>query len=60
MFRALGLIVLLYVGYALLQGEVYAKHRWSGKTVSRKESPGYFSVVIAIYIMLGLALIFVF
>lgn len=60
MFPALGVLVLLYVGYALFQGEVYAKHRWYGKRVSRNESPGYFSVVIAIYILLGLALIFVF
>jgi hypothetical protein len=60
MFRVLGIIVLLYVCYALFQGEVYAKHRWSGKSVSWSQSPGYFSVVIAVYILLGVALIFVF
>lgn len=60
MFPALGVIVLLYVCYALYQGEVYAKHRWSGRRVSRTESPGYFSAVIGVYIILGVALIFVF
>lgn len=60
MFRALGLLVLVYVAYALSQGEVYAKHRWYGKRVFRHESPGYFAAVIAIYTLLALALMFVF
>ena len=60
MFRALGIVVLLYVCYALFQGKVYAKHRWSGKMVLRSESPGYFSAVISVYVLLGVALIFVF
>jgi hypothetical protein len=60
MFRALGVIVLVYVGHALFRGEVYARHRWSGRMIFRDQSPGEFSAVIAIYILLGLALCFVF
>jgi hypothetical protein len=60
MFRALGILVLLYVGYALSRGEVHAKAGWRWRRVARGESPGYFSAVIAIYILLGIALIFVF
>jgi hypothetical protein len=60
MFRALGILVLLYVCYALARGEVFAKKGPRGSTVSRTESPGYFSAVIAVYILLGVALITVF
>ncbi len=60
MFRLLGILLLVYVAYALHKGEVYAKHRWSGRTVYRNDSPGYFATVIAIYIILGIALITVF
>lgn len=60
MFRALGILVLLYVCYALAKGEVFAKKGVSGQTVSRKESPGYFATVIAVYILLGIALLTVF
>jgi hypothetical protein len=60
MFRALGILVLLYACYALFQGEVYAKHRWHGKRVFWNQSPGYFSAVLAVYLILGVALIFVF
>jgi|GEM_PF-711580 hypothetical protein len=60
LFRVLGILVLLYVAYALSRGEVFAKSGWRGRTVSRNESPGYFSAVIAIYTLLGVALITVF
>ncbi len=60
MFAALGILVLVYVGYALSKGEVHAKAGLRWRMVSRQESPGYFSVVIAIYIILGIALIFIF
>lgn len=60
MFRILGVLVLLYVAYALAMGEVYAKAGWRGRTVSRGETPGYFAVVISIYAILGVALITVF
>jgi ABC-type maltose transport system permease subunit len=60
MFRVLGVLVLVYVCYALSRGEVFAKHRWSSRRVLRQETPGYFSAVIAIYTILGVALLIVF
>lgn len=60
MFRALGILVLLYVCYALATGAVFAKRGPGGRMVSRAESPGYFSVVIAIYTLLAIALLTVF
>ncbi|HEU4590815.1 MAG TPA: hypothetical protein VFS13_07895 [Steroidobacteraceae bacterium] len=60
MFRALGILVLLYVCHALATGEVFAKDGFRGKSVSREENPGYFAAVIAVYIILGIALLTVF
>ncbi len=60
MFDALGVMVTLYALYAALRGEVYAKSGPGGRTVSRDGEPGYFWTVIAIYLGLGAALIFVF
>lgn len=60
MFRALGILVLLYVAYALSRGEVFAKSGIRGVIVSRDESPGRFATVIAVYILLGIALLFLF
>lgn len=60
MFRALGILVLLYVCHALATGEVFAKNGLRGSMVSREENPGYFAAVIAVYIILGIALLTVF
>ena len=60
MFKALGVLVALYVAYAVTRGEVYAKSGAWGRTVARADSPEYFWIVIAIYAGLSLALIFVF
>lgn len=60
MFRALGILVLLYVCYALATGKVFAKNGPRGSMVSREENPGYFAAVIAVYIILGIALLTVF
>ena len=60
MFDALGVVVSLYAFYAAFRGEVFAKSGPGGRTVSRDEEPGYFWTVIAIYLGLGAALIFVF
>ena len=59
MLRFLGILVLLYVAYAFSRGEVYAKDGWRWKVVLKDESPGYFSAVVAVYILLGITLIFV-
>jgi uncharacterized membrane protein YiaA len=60
MFRMLGIVVLLYVAYALVTGEVYAKSGWRGRSVYRRDERGYFIAVIVTYTLLGVALITVF
>lgn len=60
MFKALGIAVALYALYAAATGEVYAKAGAWGRTVSRADSPEYFWVVIAVYLLLALALLFIF
>jgi hypothetical protein len=59
-FKALGTLVALYVAYAALKGEVYAKSGPWGRVVSRADSPEYFWIVIAIYAALATALVTVF
>jgi hypothetical protein len=60
MFRALGVLVCLYAIYAAMSGRVYAKSGAWGRTVSRRDSPEYFWVVVVIYAGVGIALITVF
>jgi hypothetical protein len=57
MLLPIGVFVLLYAAYALVQGEVWAKDRWSGKRVYRDQSPFYFWFMIAVYTALGVLLI---
>jgi hypothetical protein len=60
MFEALGILVLLYTGYAACTGEVHAKSGWRGRRILRSDSSGYFWAVIACYGLLGVALLTVF
>ena len=60
MFKAIGVALAIYVGYAAINGSVFAKAGARGRTVLREERPGYFWVVIGVYAGLSLALIFVF
>lgn len=60
MFKILGVGVALYAAYAASVGEVFAKSGPGGRNVSRRDSPGYFWAVIAVYVCLGAALVFVF
>jgi len=60
MFKALGVLVLAYTGYAIAAGEVYAKSAWRGRVVSRADSAGYFWTVVVVYALLGGALLTVF
>jgi len=60
MFKALGIVVGLYVIYAAQKGEVFAKSGVWGRTIKRDESPKYFWTIIGIYAFLSLALFFVF
>lgn len=60
MFKSLGILVAVYVVYAVWRGEVFARSGIWGRTVMRQDSPRYFWVVIAIYSLLGLALLTIF
>ena len=60
MFKALGFLLASYTMYAAWRGEVYARSRWWGQTIVRKERPVYFWIVIAIYGVLSIALLTVF
>ena len=60
LFKALGVVLALYTAYAAFRGEVYGRHRWSGRSIERAEEPRYFWVVIAIYFGLSVALLTVF
>ena len=60
MFKVIGVVLAVYVCYAIVNGSVYAKSGPSGHSVVRGESPGYFWVVIAIYAALSLALVLLF
>lgn len=60
MFKMLGVLVAIYTLFSAYRGEVYAKHRAWGRTITRAAEPRYFWAVIGIYGLLGLALMFVF
>ncbi len=59
-FQTLGVLLAIYVIYAIASGAVHTKDKWRGATVRRDESPGQFWVIVAIYAGLSLALYFVF
>jgi hypothetical protein len=60
MFKIIGAVLAVYVCYAVVNGDVYAKSGVVGRKILREESPGYFWVVITIYAALSLALILLF
>lgn len=60
LFKLLGVLVIAYTAYGAWRGEVFAKSGPWGKTIVREDSPRYFWAVIAIYGLLGLALLTVF
>lgn len=60
MFKVLGALLVCYVIYAIVQGEVYAKAGPGARLVTKHESKGYFWVVIGIYSALSLAMLTVF
>lgn len=57
MFKVLGVLVLLYVGYAVSTGEIYAKDGWRSRCVSRADTAHYFWAVVTCYVILGVALL---
>lgn len=60
MFKLLGVLIGLYVAFAVVRGEVFAKSGVWGRTVSKLDSPEYFWVVVTIYGALSLALLTIF
>ncbi|MBV6417461.1 MAG: hypothetical protein CMLOHMNK_02161 [Steroidobacteraceae bacterium] len=60
LFQVLGVLLALYVLYALASGRVYAKDRWWGRSFARDAEPGVYWSIIVIYTGLSLALYFVF
>jgi hypothetical protein len=60
MFKALGILLIAYVAFAVYRGQVYAKAGPGGRMVRRAESTGYFWLVIGVYLSLALALILFF
>lgn len=55
----LGLGLAGYGVYGVLSGQVYAKDKWSGRYVFRREQPGYFYLVCACYVVVGVGIFFV-
>lgn len=60
MFDALGVLVAVYVVFALFDGSVLAKRGAWGERIERANEPHRYWVVIAIYAGLAAALITVF
>ena len=60
MFVILGIVLALYVAYAMIQGEVTVKSGIKARTVLRADTPVYYWTCIAVYGLLAFALITVF
>ena len=60
MFKILGMLVALYVAYALAAGQVYAKRGPWGAMSKRAEDPFNYWAAVTVYTGLSAALIFVF
>lgn len=59
-FKGLGVIVALYVAYALTVGKVYARRGPWGVTWARSKNPFWYWSTVVIYAILSAALAFVF
>jgi hypothetical protein len=60
MFRIFGIVLLCYVGYCFLAGQVYGRYHAWAKTFGRDTDPWHYWSTLAIYILLAIALIFLF
>jgi len=58
-FKILGILVALYVVYALAAGQVYAKRGPWGATSKRSDDPFNYWAAVAVYTGLSAALVFV-
>ena len=60
MFIFLGITVGAYTAFAAYTGSVYARSRWSGRVIERREEPWRFWTTIGCYAALALALVTIF
>lgn len=60
MFQGIGILLGLYVIYAIIEGKVEAKDGIHMTTVRRSEKPGYYWIVIVVYTALAIACYFFF
>lgn len=60
LFKTLGVLLAVYTLYAVWRGEVYARRRAWGESITRSERPQWFWTVIAIYAALSVALLTIF
>lgn len=60
MFKPIGILLAIYVCYAVVTGRVWAKSGIRAREVVREDTPGYFWTVIVIYAGLSIALLTVF
>lgn len=60
MFRVLGLLLMPYVGWAVLRGTIHAKRAACGETIARDAEPQRSWTVVAVHAGLARALPFVF
>jgi hypothetical protein len=60
MFRILGILVLGYVGYGLLTGQIYGRYHAVGRTFQRDADPWLYWSTLVVYFILAIALFFFF
>ena len=59
-FKGIGVLIFMYSLYAIYAGEVYAKDKWSGRTIRKADEPKYYWGVIVTYFVLSFACYFLF
>lgn len=60
MFKSLGILLIIYVLYGIYYGGVYAKEGPGGRMIYRTEEPKRYWIIISVYILLAIALIYIF
>ena len=60
LFKGIGILVFFYTISCVFTGEVYAKDKASGRTVTKADEPGYYWTIIVIYFGISIACFFFF
>lgn len=60
MFKGLGILLIIYVLYGIYCGGIYAKDGPGGRMFYRTEEPGRYWIIISVYVLLAIALIYIF